>query len=121
MRATLEIRFLPAQVEKIYIEMGGQPFQPKTVFIDANKLHARAHDRESGKQQEITEETEVLGHRDSSVCRMIERPLSTLRLRPASIRTTLQKSRLLLCFLCSLLLNPWILIITSMDGNAACG
>jgi hypothetical protein len=33
----------PAQVEKIYIEMGGKPFQPKTVHIDARQLHARAH------------------------------------------------------------------------------
>src|SRR5439155_18124797 len=39
--------FFPAQVEKIYIEMGGQPFQPKTAIIDARKLHARAHGRES--------------------------------------------------------------------------
>ena len=38
--------FFPAQVEKVYIEMGGQPFQPKTVLIDARQLHARAHGKE---------------------------------------------------------------------------
>jgi glyoxylase-like metal-dependent hydrolase (beta-lactamase superfamily II) len=35
--------FFAAQVEKVYIEMGGKPFQPKTVRIDASQLHARAH------------------------------------------------------------------------------
>ena len=37
----------PAQVEKVYIEMGGQPFPAKTVHIDARKLHAQVHGAES--------------------------------------------------------------------------
>ena len=45
--------FLPAQVEKIYIEMGGKPFQPKTAAIDQHNLHALSH---SSKVRELTEE-----------------------------------------------------------------
>ena len=39
--------FFPAQVEKIYVEMDGKPFQPKTAAIQEHQRHARAHGRES--------------------------------------------------------------------------
>src|SRR5436190_6301428 len=35
--------FFSGQVEKVYVEMGGQPFQANKIVIDAHKLHARAH------------------------------------------------------------------------------
>ena len=38
--------FLPAQVEKVYIEMGGKPFQPKAAMLDQHHLHALAHGSE---------------------------------------------------------------------------
>jgi glyoxylase-like metal-dependent hydrolase (beta-lactamase superfamily II) len=38
--------FFSAQVEKVYVEMGGQPFQPKTAAVDEHKEHAHAHGKE---------------------------------------------------------------------------
>ncbi len=38
--------FLPGQVEQVYIEMGGKPFQPKTAAVDDPKQHAHDHGRE---------------------------------------------------------------------------
>jgi len=38
--------FFPAQVEQVYVEMGGKPFQPKTASIDDHKQHAHDHGRE---------------------------------------------------------------------------
>ena len=38
--------FFPAQVEKVYVEMGGKPFQPKTAALDDHKKHADDHGRE---------------------------------------------------------------------------
>ena len=35
----------PAQVEQVYIEMGGKPFQPKTAAVDDHKQHAHDHGR----------------------------------------------------------------------------
>jgi glyoxylase-like metal-dependent hydrolase (beta-lactamase superfamily II) len=35
--------FFAAQVEKVYIEMGGKPFQSKAVMIDQHHAHALAH------------------------------------------------------------------------------
>ena len=34
---------LAAQVEKVYIEMGGKPFEPKTAALDDHRQHALAH------------------------------------------------------------------------------
>jgi glyoxylase-like metal-dependent hydrolase (beta-lactamase superfamily II) len=36
----------PAQVEKVYIEMGGNPFQPKTAALEDQKQHAHDHGRD---------------------------------------------------------------------------
>jgi len=36
----------PTQVEQVYVEMGGKPFQPKTAAIDDHKHHAHDHGRE---------------------------------------------------------------------------
>jgi ribosomal protein L24E len=36
--------FLAAQVEKVYIEMGGKPFEPKAAALDDQRQHALAHD-----------------------------------------------------------------------------
>ncbi len=38
--------FFAAQVEKVYIEMGGKPFQPKTASADDHKQHAHDHGKE---------------------------------------------------------------------------
>jgi hypothetical protein len=38
--------FFPAQVEQVYVEMGGKPFQPKAAAIDGHKQHAHDHGRE---------------------------------------------------------------------------
>src|SRR3954464_7836040 len=38
--------FLPAQVEKAYVEMGGKPFLTKTAGLEDEKHHAAAHGRE---------------------------------------------------------------------------
>jgi len=38
--------FLTAQVEKVFVEMGGKPFLPKTAFVDDHKDHATAHGRD---------------------------------------------------------------------------
>jgi len=38
--------FLPAQVGKVYVEMGGKPFQTKTAEFEAEMHHASAHGRE---------------------------------------------------------------------------
>jgi glyoxylase-like metal-dependent hydrolase (beta-lactamase superfamily II) len=38
--------FLAAQVEKVYIEMGGKPFQPTAALNDQHHLHALAHGSE---------------------------------------------------------------------------
>jgi len=38
--------FFPAQVEKVYVEMGGKPFQPKTAALDDHKHHAHDHGKE---------------------------------------------------------------------------
>jgi cyclase len=35
--------FLPAQVEKVYREMGGKPFSPGTTAAEAQQQHAHAH------------------------------------------------------------------------------
>ncbi len=35
--------FLPAQIEKAYVEMGGKPFLSKTASVDDHQLHAKAH------------------------------------------------------------------------------
>jgi len=35
--------FFPAQVEKVYTELGGKPFQPKTAAAEERERHARAH------------------------------------------------------------------------------
>lgn len=35
--------FLPAQVEKVFVEMGGKPFLPKTAYVDDHGDHAVAH------------------------------------------------------------------------------
>ena len=35
--------FFPAQVEQVYIEMGGKPFQAKTAALDDHKHHAHDH------------------------------------------------------------------------------
>ena len=35
--------FFPAQVEKVYIEMGGKPFPTKTVHINTRQLHTHDH------------------------------------------------------------------------------
>jgi glyoxylase-like metal-dependent hydrolase (beta-lactamase superfamily II) len=40
----------PAQVEKVYVEMGGKPFPAKAVRIDARQLHADAHAGETGRR-----------------------------------------------------------------------
>ncbi|MBM3834147.1 MAG: MBL fold metallo-hydrolase [Verrucomicrobia bacterium] len=37
--------FFPAQVEKVYVEMGGKPFQTASVTIEDDKLHADSHGR----------------------------------------------------------------------------
>jgi len=37
---------LPSQIEKVYIEMGGKPFQQKTAAIDQHQLHALSHGTE---------------------------------------------------------------------------
>ena len=39
----------PSQVEKVYIEMGGKPFQPKTAAIEEQKRHAHSHGVESAQ------------------------------------------------------------------------
>jgi len=39
--------FFPAQVEKIYVEMGGKPFQPKTAALQERQRHAHSHGSES--------------------------------------------------------------------------
>ena len=39
--------FFPAQVEKVYIEMGGKPFQPKDAAAQNKEQHAHDHGRES--------------------------------------------------------------------------
>jgi cyclase len=36
------------QVEKIYIEMGGKPFEPKSAALEQQHLHAHAHGSEAG-------------------------------------------------------------------------
>ena len=38
--------FLPAQVEKVYVEMGGKPFVAKKAEADDHEHHAQAHGRE---------------------------------------------------------------------------
>ncbi|MBI3851543.1 MAG: MBL fold metallo-hydrolase [Verrucomicrobia bacterium] len=38
--------FFPAQVEKVYVEMGGKPFQPQTAAVDDHQQHARDHGKE---------------------------------------------------------------------------
>lgn len=38
--------FFPAQVEQVYVEMGGKPFQPETAAVDDHKQHAHDHGRE---------------------------------------------------------------------------
>ena len=38
--------FFPAQVEKVYIEMGGKLLQPKTAAVDDHKHHAHNHGSE---------------------------------------------------------------------------
>jgi len=35
--------FLPAQVEKVYVEMGGKPFLPKNAAAEEHQRHAHAH------------------------------------------------------------------------------
>jgi cyclase len=35
--------FFPAQVEKVYVEMGGKPFLPKTSSLASDSRHAAAH------------------------------------------------------------------------------
>jgi glyoxylase-like metal-dependent hydrolase (beta-lactamase superfamily II) len=37
--------FFSAQVEKVYTEMGGRPFEPKTAAFDNHHQHALAHGR----------------------------------------------------------------------------
>jgi glyoxylase-like metal-dependent hydrolase (beta-lactamase superfamily II) len=39
----------PSQVEKVYIEMGGKPFQAKTAAIEEQKRHAHSHGFESAQ------------------------------------------------------------------------
>ena len=39
--------FLPAQVEKICVELGGKPFLPKEAALDEHQRHARAHGEEN--------------------------------------------------------------------------
>jgi glyoxylase-like metal-dependent hydrolase (beta-lactamase superfamily II) len=36
----------PTQVEQVYVEMGGKPFQPKTAAVDDHKRHAYEHGKE---------------------------------------------------------------------------
>ena len=38
--------FFPGQVEQVYVEMGGKPFQPMTAAIDGHKQHAHDHGKE---------------------------------------------------------------------------
>jgi len=38
--------FFPAQLEQVYVEMGGKPFQPKTAAVDDHKRHAHDHGKE---------------------------------------------------------------------------
>ena len=38
--------FLPAQIEKAYVEMGGKPFLPKAAALNAEQHHASAHGRD---------------------------------------------------------------------------
>jgi len=38
--------FFPAQVEQVYVEMGGKPFQPKTAALEDHERHAHDHGRE---------------------------------------------------------------------------
>jgi glyoxylase-like metal-dependent hydrolase (beta-lactamase superfamily II) len=38
--------FFAAQVEKVYVEMGGKPFQTASAALDEQKRHADAHGRE---------------------------------------------------------------------------
>src|SRR5437588_1038610 len=43
--------FLPAQVEKAHIEMGGKPFLTKTAALDAEQHHASAHGHDVGNRR----------------------------------------------------------------------
>ena len=38
--------FLPAQVEKVFVELGGKAFLPKQAALDEHQQHARAHGRD---------------------------------------------------------------------------
>ncbi len=38
--------FFSAQVEKVYVEMGGRPFEPKTAALEEQHHHATAHGNE---------------------------------------------------------------------------
>jgi hypothetical protein len=42
---------LTAQVEKVYVEMGGKPFTPKTAAVEQHTEHAYAHGRELHSHQ----------------------------------------------------------------------
>jgi glyoxylase-like metal-dependent hydrolase (beta-lactamase superfamily II) len=43
--------FLPAQVEKVYVEMGGKPFLTKSAEIEAEQQHASAHGRDAVQRE----------------------------------------------------------------------
>src|ERR1041385_6351070 len=38
--------FFPAQVEQVYVEMGGKPFQMKTAVIEIHRQHAQQHGKD---------------------------------------------------------------------------
>ena len=38
--------FFAAQVEKVYVELGGMPFPPRTAALDAHRMHAANHQLE---------------------------------------------------------------------------
>ena len=42
--------FLPAQVEKIYVEMGGKPFQPAAAALEQHRQHAHSHGHDLAQQ-----------------------------------------------------------------------
>ena len=48
---------LAAQVEKVYIEMGGKPFLAKEAALDEHQNHARAHGAGGGGYQSINQQT----------------------------------------------------------------
>lgn len=46
--------FLPAQVEKIYVEMGGKPFQTTAARLEQEQLHAQDHGQQLAQKNPST-------------------------------------------------------------------